>query len=350
MNSRERVLTVFDHQEPDRVPMWCGTTFEFWKKCKEQLNLDDENLRLRFHDDFRYVFSHLNLPKSYIKPDIAYTTLFGIDRQGMGYGQPISHPLAEADIKQIHDYIWPDPAWFDPSNVRSDALKYKKNYAILGGVWSPFFHDAIDLLGMENLFIKMYSQPEIVDAVLQHIVDFYIASNQKIFDEAGDSMDIFFIGNDFGSQTGPLIGVDLFKRFIFPHLQRLIDLGHSYKLKVMMHSCGGIAPLIPLIIEAGLDGLHAVQTSCFGMDLKMLKAQFGSKIVFNGCIDSHHILMDGSVDYVKQKTSEVLNIMAPGGGFIAGASHDTILEETPVENVLAMFDTVLEKGIYKKKK
>jgi uroporphyrinogen decarboxylase len=69
--------------------------------------------------------------------------------------------------------------------------------------------------------------------------------------------------------------------------------------------------------------------------------------VFNGGIDSHHILIDGDPDYVRDKTREILNIMMPGGGYIAGASHDTILEETPVENVLAMFDTIKEYGVYK---
>lgn len=348
MTSRQRVLTAFMHQTPDRVPMWCGASAEFWDKCKHQLGLDDEGLRIRFHDDFRRVFAQLNMPKSQNKPGVTYTTPFGIDRHGIGYGQPVLHPLANAGLKQIHDYQWPNPEWVDPSNISNDANKYNRQYAILGGDWSPFWHDAIDLLGMENMFIKMYSEPKIVDAVMQHIVDYYAASSQKIFDAAADSIDIFFLGNDLGSQTGPLVGESLFRRFLLPHLKRLIDLGHSYKLKVMMHCCGGFAPLIPAMIEASLDGLHAVQTSCYGMDLKTLKAQFGNKIVFNGCIDSHHILIEGSVDYVKQKTEEVLNIMAPNGGFIAGASHDTILEETPVENVLAMFDTVLEKGVYKK--
>lgn len=285
MTSRERVLTVFEHQEPDRVPMWCGASADFWNKAKRQLNLDDESLRVRFHDDFRGVLANFNIPNWKPKPGIAYTTLFGVDRSGIGYGHPTSHPLAEASLKQIHDYAWPDPEWVDPSNVRNDASKHDKKYAILGGIWSPFWHDAIDLLGMENMFIKMYSQPEIVDAVLQHIVDYYANSSQKVFDAAADSIDIFFIGNDFGSQTGPLIGANLFKRFIQPHLKRFVDLGHSYKLKVMMHSCGGIVPLIPLMIEAGLDSLHAVQTTCYGMDLKELKSQFGNKIVFNGCID-----------------------------------------------------------------
>jgi uroporphyrinogen decarboxylase len=76
------------------------------------------------------------------------------------------------------------------------------------------------------------------------------------------------------------------------------------------------------------------------MDLSQLKADFGDKILFNGAIDSHHVLIEGTPETVRTQTRDVLEIMAPGGGYVAGASHDTILEETPVENVLAMFDTI----------
>ena len=95
--------------------------------------------------------------------------------------------------------------------------------------------------------------------------------------------------------------------------------------------------------EIHLDGRNIYES---GMDLMQLKKDFGDRIVFNGCIDSHHVLINGNPDSVKSKTMEVLNIMMPGGGFIAGASHDSILEETPVENVIAMFDTVMEAGNY----
>jgi uroporphyrinogen-III decarboxylase len=132
----------------------------------------------------------------------------------------------------------------------------------------------------------MYDEPEFVDALLGHIVSYYEASSRRIFEEAAEVIDIFFIGNDFGSQTGPLLGPEQFQRF---------------------------------------------------------KQKYGDKIVFNGGIDSHHVLIDGdSAEFVRQQTLEVLSIMAPGGGYIAGASHDSILEETPVENVLAMFDAVTE--------
>lgn len=346
MNPRERVLTVFEHEIPDRLPCWCGASAEFWDKAKKQLNLNDEQLSLRFRDDFRRVYSVYTGPKHTLAEGVTCRSVFGIDRTGLGYGQPLSHPLAEASLKEIHDYPWPDPEWMDVSTVRDQALVYKNQYAILGGEWCPFWHDAIDLLGMENLYIKMYTEPEIVQAIIGHIVDFYFETSKRIFDAAGDVIDIFFIGNDFGGQNGPLMGPEQFKTFLFPYLQKLSDLGHRYDLKVQMHCCGGIYELVPLMIEAGIDALHALQPDCIGMDLQKIKDAFGSKIVLNGGIDSKHILIDGTVDFTRKMTRQVMDIMMPGGGYIAGASHDAILEETPVENVVAMFDTIHECGNY----
>lgn len=347
MNSRERVMAVFNHEIPDRVPAWCGASPEFWDKSRRELGIvDDEALRVRFGDDFRRVWTRYVGPEPALAEGAVYATVFGIQRHGLGYGQPMSHPLADATVEQVHDYPWPDPAWQDVSHIRDDASAFNREYAVLGGDWSPFFHDAIDLLGMEKLYLEMYDDPAVVDAVLQHIVDYYFEVSRRIFDAAADVIDIFFIGNDFGSQRGPLMGEGLFRRFMLPHLQRLVDLGHSYGRKVMMHCCGGYAPLIPSLIEIGLDGLHAVQPCCRGMDLATLKRDFGDKLVFNGAIDSHHVLIEGNPDFVRAKTREVLDIMMPGGGYIAGASHDTILEETPVENVVAMFDAIREYGGY----
>jgi uroporphyrinogen decarboxylase len=347
LTSRDRVLTAFEHREPDCVPRWCGASPGFWEKAKRELGLaDDEALRVRFGDDFRRVFAVYAGPDFPLSEGATCRTPFGVERHGLGYGQPLSHPLADAALEAVRDYPWPDPAWMDVSGIRAEALAYNRHYAILGGHWSPFWHDAIDLLGMENLFFKMVDEPAVVDAVMGHLVDYYAAVSQRIFDAAGDALDIFFIGNDLGSQTGPLLSFGLFERFVLPHLRRLIDLGHAYGLKVMLHCCGGFAPLIPSLIKAGLDGLHAIQPNCAGMDLRTLKAQFGRRILFNGCIDSHHVLIAGTPDLVRRKTREVMDIMKPGGGFVAGASHDWILEETPVQNVLAMFDTVRDYGRY----
>ncbi len=352
MTSRERVLAAFNHVEGDRVPVWCGASPEFLYKAKRYLGVKDtESLLLRFGDDFRRVYAKYSGPQEfhpflYLSPGSKFRTPFGIERHGLGYGQPVNHPLADATLAQVHEYPWPDPAWMDVSDIRIRALKYDRQYAILGGDWSPFWHDAIDLLGMENLLIKMYDEPELVDAVMVHLVDYYVGVSQHIFEVASDVIDIFFIGNDFGSQTGPLIGENLFRRFALSHLERLVDLGHNYGLKVMMHCCGGIAPLIPAMIEVGLDALQAMQPSVRGMEPASLKTAFGDKMVFNGCIDSHHVLIKGTPDLVRARTRETIDIMKPGGGYIVSASHDYILEETPVENVLAMFDTARKYGNY----
>ena len=347
MTSAERVLTAFARQQADCVPRWCGASPEFLAKAQCQLNLPDrESLLVRFGDDFRRVFTRYVGPDFPLAPGATSRTLFGVQRAGQGYGQALNHPLAEATLQQIHDYAWPDPNWQDVSGIRDEALAWNRRYAMLGGDWSPFWHDAIDLLGMENLYYMMYDEPCLLDAVLLHVVDYYAAVSRHIFDAAADALDIFFIGNDFGSQTGPLLSPAQFDRFIMPHLARLIDLGHAYQLHVQLHCCGGFEPLIPAMIAAGLDGLHAIQPCCRGMDLATLKARYGDRILLNGAIDSHHVLIAGTPASVREHTREVLRIMAPGGAYIAGASHDYILEETPVENVLAMFDAVADFGVY----
>ena len=344
MTSRERVLKTFDFQETDRVPKWCGASDEFWAKAKRELGLEDEELRLRFGDDFRRVHARYVGPDLNLSPGATWRSPFGIERKGIGYGQPFNHPLSDArSLDDIESYPWPDPDWMDPTEIPSAIEKWDGEYAILGGDWSPFWHDVIDLTGQEKLYYMMYDSPDLVKRIFEKVTDYYIAVSTAIFDEAGENIDIFFIGNDLGGQTGPLLGPDLYSEFVHPSVKRLIDLGHRYRLKVMMHCCGGYRPLIPLLIEAGMDGLHALQPDAAGMDPAGLKADFGDKIVLNGAIDSHHILIDGkSPGFVREETLKILDIMSPGGGYIAGASHDTILEETPLENVLAMFDAVDE--------
>lgn len=350
MNSKERILTTFQHREPDQVPRWCGASPEFWDKSKRALSLDDEGLRLRFGDDFRRITA------PYLDKNGLETAPFGIERGGVGYGMALNHPLAEATIGEMKEYPWPDPnrvdlSFLHPPVSTTSTLKHPSagwfdEYAILGGDWSPFWHDVIDMVGMENLFIRMYTEPEWAHTVYDLVFDYYYAVNERIFADAGDLIDIFFIGNDLGSNNGALIGTDLFGEYLQPKFKKFADLGHAYKSKVLLHCCGGFRELMPRMIEAGIDGVHAIQPTCHGMELKGLKKDFGDKLLFNGCIDSQFVVIEGTPEIVEQETRKTLETMMPGGGFIAGASHDFLLEETPLENVLAMFDTIQEVGQY----
>jgi uroporphyrinogen-III decarboxylase len=199
---------------------------------------------------------------------------------------------------------------------------------------------------METFMVMLVENPAVVDDLLRHIVDYYFRTSLRIFEAAADAMDIFFIGNDFGTQTGPIVGEALFRRFFQPHLTRLAGLGHDFGLKVMMHCCGGFFPLIPAMIEAGIDGLQALQPDARDMAPAKLKAAFGGRVVFNGSIDTHHWLIEGTPELVRTKTKETLAVMMPGGGYIASPSHDYILPETKVENVFALYETVREFGKY----
>src|ERR1017187_9226451 len=122
MNSRERVMSAFAHEEPDRVPCWCDASTEFWDNAKAKLGLDDEGLRLRIRDDFRRVAPKWNPPK-----DAAGVArgMFGIHRSGVGLGISDTHPLASATLQQVHDYAWPDVAHVDVSHMRQEAMKYQ---------------------------------------------------------------------------------------------------------------------------------------------------------------------------------------------------------------------------------
>jgi uroporphyrinogen decarboxylase len=324
----------------------------FQQKIKQHLQLpDDESLALYVGDDFRRVLARYagpdeTSPYTNLPPGATYRSVFGILRHGYEGGQPMNHPLINATTAAEADaYAWPDPAWMDISHIRAEAGRYADQYAILGGEWAPFWHDAIDLLGMENILYKMFDAPALVDAVLEHIVDYYVAVSQRIFEEAADLIDIFFIGNDFGSQTGPLIGDKLFRRFLLPPLKRLIDLGHAYNLKVLLHCCGGFEPLIPAMIEAGVDGLQSLQPNCRGMDPATLKAKYGADLLLMGAINTQ-LLIEGTPDAVRAETRRILDVMKPGGGYVASPSHDYVLYETPVENVLALYKTVRDYGGY----
>ncbi len=332
---RHRFLSAFDQQPIKSIPRWLGSSREFIEKVSSLLGIDEEAFHKRISDDLRWIESE-PIGQSNLRIDP-----FGIRRIGSGYGQPASHPLKEStSIERLRDYPWPKAEAVDISGIRSRVESIGGEYAIAGGPWSPFWHDAIDLVSLESLACLMYDDPVFVETLLARIVDYYIALSTRIFEEVGSDIDLFFIRNDFGTQTGPLISPRHFRRFISPCLKRFVLLGHRYDIKVMLHSSGGILPLIPEIIEAGVDALHALQPDCPGMQSMALKKSFGKQIVLSGAIDARNILRTGKPEEVRKEVIGKLHMMSPGGGYIAAPSVDVITEDIPVENILAMYEAI----------
>lgn len=354
MTSKERVLTAFAHQEPDHVPCWLGASPEWIELARAYLNLEDDEALLRYiGDDFRRVFATYAGPPER-SPDLmlsseeaTWRSPFDIERHGYGYGMPLNSPLKTATIEEVHAYPWPDPDWMDVSGIKAEADQWGGEYAILGGEWSPFWHDAIDLLDFDVLCYQMFDNPDIVHAVMQYTADFYLEVSRRIFEASGDAIDIFFIGNDLGAQSGPLLSPPLFREFVLPQLKRFVDLGHEYGKLVVLHTDGAMRLIIPDLIDIGMDGMQSVQPFATGMELDGLKQDFGADFTFFGCVDTQ-ALIETTPEGARELTKSVLDTMMPGGGFIASPSHDYLLPETPVENVIIMYETIKEYGSYSK--
>lgn len=166
--------------------------------------------------------------------------------------------FAEATLDDVRSYPWPDPADFDYTELLRE-IRAHGDKAVFSGSLGTFFHDMCDFFGMEEYFIRMYTDPQVVHAATDRLVDFYVEANDRFFREAGDSFDIFLIVNDFGTQRDLFMSLEQFRTFILPGFKRLIEVGKKYGKTIMLHSCGSIYRVIPDLIDAGVDILHPIQ-------------------------------------------------------------------------------------------
>lgn len=239
------------------------------------------------------------------------------------------------DPAEVDRFAWPDPDACDFSGTLDLIDRARgEGMAVLSGMWSPFFHDVANAFGMEEYFIKMYTDPEVVQAVTTRVVDFYYAASERLFRQAGDRIDALFFGNDFGSQLDLLISPEQFRTFILPHFVRLTRLAKSYGYSVVLHSCGAIRRVIPDLIEAGVDVLHPLQARAQGMDAESLGAEFGGRIGFMGGVDMQQTMMLGTPQEVIAETDRVARALGPN--LIISPSHECLLPSLPPENLEAL--------------
>ena len=154
------------------------------------------------------------------------------------------------------------------------------------------------------------------------------------------------MGDDFGTQNGPIVSVPMWRRFFKRRFRDFIDLAHRFGIKVMHHTCGSVQALIPEFIDCGLDILQSLQPRAAGMDLGELKREFGKDIALHGSIDIQQTLPRGTPEDVRREVKARMDAGKPGGGFIICTAHN-IQPDTPVENVIALFDAYREFGGYR---
>ena len=241
-------------------------------------------------------------------------------------------------IAEVEAYPWPDVQYCNFGSIYH-YIESHDDKMVFTGMWSPFFHDLCDFFGLENYFMKMYDNPKVVEAVTEKIVDYYVAANEKFFMELGPRADVMFFGNDFGTQRDLLISPSAFRKFVLPAFKRLIAVGKKYNKKIMLHSCGSIAAIIPDLIEAGVEVLHPIQAQAAGMDAKSL-SQYKNDLAFVGGIDAQSFFVNATPQQIKDEVRRVRDILGPN--IVISPSHEEVLPNIPAENFIAMVEAARE--------
>jgi uroporphyrinogen decarboxylase len=223
------------------------------------------------------------------------------------------------------------------------------DYALMGNTYPMWtFHIGLELFGYHKFFLLMAAQPEIVHAWMDMSTNAWLATMDKYLDAVGPYIVAIVVGDDYGTQRAPMISPKMFRELFKPSLARICDFVHkkSPNVKVLLHSCGAVAPLIPDFIDAGLDALNPVQTTAEGMDPTKLKAEYGRDLGFwGGGVRCQTTLANGTVEDVKSEVRELLEIWKPGGGYIFAPDHD-IQENVPAEKIIAVYEAAQKYGGY----
>ena len=330
MTSREKVLEVFNRKSTSGGAMWTGhpndATVPIYAG-KWGIEPTREAIFRFLNDDCRWFTadSGYHHPQGLPAIDPAY----GTERHTLSAEGCFANAETVADIEK---YPWPNPDYCDFTEIYRQIEQFPDKM-VFTGVWSPFFHLVADFFGMENYFIKMYECPEVVEAVTEHVVDYYVAANEKFFSQLGDRADVMFFGNDFGTQLDLFLSPELFRKFVMPSFKRLIAVGKKYNKKIMLHSCGSIYRIIPDLIDAGVDVLHPIQAKAAGMSAQDLK-QFKNDLAFVGGIDAQTFFVNATPQQIRDEVHRVRDILGPN--IVISPSHEEVLPNVPAENILAM--------------
>lgn len=242
----------------------------------------------------------------------------------------------------------PGPLAAGPGVLAEGArkLREKTDRAIIGLFGGNLLEIGQFLYRNDNFLMLLAGNPKRAHEFLDRLVEIHLANLEKFLAAVGQSIDIIAFGDDLGMQNGPQMSRAMYQEFFKPRHARMWRRAKELApVKVMLHCCGGIRPLIPDLIEAGLDAVNPVQITCRGMEAEGLKRDFGDKITFwgGGC-DTRFILSHATPAEIQKHVREQISIFAPGGGFVFQQVHN-ILADVPPENIIAMFDAANEKSL-----
>lgn len=269
------------------------------------------------------------------------------------------HPLREASTRQEIDH------WFDTYDgnftarihVSDEELDWARAFAkklhettdkaIVADYFGTILENAQGIIGWDTIYMHMLAQPDLAAYFFERLTHEMVTGIERYLAAVGEYIDVFMFADDIGHQRGPMMKLKDYRTFVLPgHQAAFRAVKENSEAAVFFHTDGSVIPLLPDLIEAGMDCFNSVQTDAANMDAMELKRRFGKNITFwGGGVDTHRILPMGTPEQVREDVRRRMKIFAPGGGYVFATIHN-ILGDVPPENILAAVDAAYEFGRY----
>jgi uroporphyrinogen decarboxylase len=356
MTPKERVLTALASQEPDRVPVnYCGNG-GIDRRLIEHFGLaphDYEGLFQALRVDFRYIGApytgpklHADIPERGVMVSDWGIHVKWVEHSTGGYWDYCDWPLSGASEEEIAAWPMPSPDDFDYSVVPELCRQHGQHALYVGG---PGLGDIINgngmLRTMEQALLDLAMDEPAGMLLARRRTDINIEITRRTLEAARGAINFLWMGEDLGTQIAPMVSLDLFRTQIRPFHQQIVDLAKSFGLPVMIHTCGSSSWAYEDFIAMGINAVDTLQPEAHNMAPEHLKKTFGGRLAFHGCISTGGPVATGTPDDVVADCRRTLEIMMPGGGYCFAPSHQ-LQDNSPTENVLAMYDTAMRYGAY----
>ena len=278
--------------------------------------------------------------------------IWGIHRRWIehstgGYWDFCDFPLQWAEEETVANWKMPDPDHFDYAAAAAQCDRFQTYCVVLG---NPGLGDVINSTGMirtmeQTLVDLMIGEPAGL-LYIRRKTAIQLEVARRTLEAAKGKIDLLWMGEDLGTQRGPLISRDLYGKQIRPIHQQFIDLAKTHHLPVMVHSCGSSSWAFDDFADMGVSVVDTLQPEAKDMSPGYLKSRFGQKLAFHGCLSTAGAVAYGSREETVRNVCEILEVMMPGGGYAFAPTHQ-LQDNSPTENVVAMYETALSRGVYR---
>ena len=351
--SKERILKAINHVQPDTTPVRF-TGFE-----------DIERWLQHFHVENAYDLMEklgvdtCSVPLTPTGPNVERgLSIWGTPAitggyKGIGYSKERgAHPLLNAkSVGDIERFAWPNPDDFDyriTDQIRQMVVDRACTVGLMfvsaqssstsqEAAWIPLICNLYELFGFEETLIRLHTDPKVIEAAIFHLETFILEVSRRLLEASKGLADIFWFGDDFATARGMMISPEHWRKFLKPTYRKIFDLAKSYGVKVWFHCCATFRPVLPDLIDIGMDVWEPLQAHLPGNEPEVLKKEYGKDIAFYGGINSQHTLPYGTPNDVRAEVRERVRVLGKGGGYICGPDH-FVLPDVPIENVLALID------------